>query len=247
MLSEKPWQPEAVMLLVSGLCLSLFIGMAGQIVLIHALPDLGEPLKKLISFFASITVFHVVALVLTAVFLKAHQMSWWDFVGLRQRILLRALLQALIVGVVLVPLALALNSAAAEVMKLVGLTPELQPTIKVLQESGSLPRRLSFAVAAVLLAPVVEESLFRGILYPAIKQQGFPKTALLGTSLLFAAIHVNLMTFLPLTVFALVMVFLYEKTDTLLAPIFAHCLFNGANFCMFFFQSEVDRWLQRVV
>ena len=49
-----------------------------------------------------------------------------------------------------------------------------------------------------LLAPVAEELLFRGILYPAIKQAGFPRLALWGTSLLFAAMHMNLVTFVPL-------------------------------------------------
>ena len=58
--------------------------------------------------------------------------------------------------------------------------------------------RLALGAAAVLLAPVAEEMLFRGILYPAIKQAGYPRLALWGTSLLFAAVHMNLVTFVPL-------------------------------------------------
>jgi len=41
--------------------------------------------------------------------------------------------------------------------------------------------------------------------------------------------HVNLLTFLSLTFVGLALIFIYEKTDNLLAPILAHALFNGVN------------------
>ena len=66
-------------------------------------------------------------------------------------------------------------------------------------------------------------------------------------SLLFAAIHANLMTFIPLTFFALVLIALYEKTDNLLAPITAHCFFNSVNFSLFIFQSDLERWWKHFV
>jgi len=90
-------------------------------------------------------------------------------------------------------------------------------------------------VVAIGIAPVAEELLFRGILYPAIKQAGFPGVALWGTSLLFAAIHVNLGIFVPLLLLALVLAQLYERTGNLLAPITAHALFNAFNFVGFFY------------
>ena len=80
------------------------------------------------------------------------------------------------------------------------------------------------------MAPVAEESLFRGIIYPWIKQTGFPQLALWGSSLLFAAAHLNAVTFLPLLVLALVLAVLYEKTNNLLSCITAHAVFNGLNF-----------------
>ena len=44
------------------------------------------------------------------------------------------------------------------------------------------------------------ELLFRGVMYPLIKDAGHPHLALWGSSLLFAVIHVNLVTLLPLLV-----------------------------------------------
>jgi membrane protease YdiL (CAAX protease family) len=79
--------------------------------------------------------------------------------------------------------------------------------------------------------------LFRGILYPAVKQFGYPRLALWSTSLLFAAIHMNAVTFVPLATLALILTALYEWTDNLLAPIAAHVLFNALNFAMLLMQQ----------
>ena len=89
-----------------------------------------------------------------------------------------------------------------------------------------------------MIAPVAEEFIFRGILYPFIKQLGWPKLALFGVSFLFALIHVNAPTFVPLFVFALALTWLYERTDRLIAPILAHGLFNGANLIILFAQAR---------
>ena len=60
--------------------------------------------------------------------------------------------------------------------------------------------------------------------------------AVIGTALLFALFHVNLLTFASLTAGALVRSALYEFTDNLLAPIIAHAVFNASNLIMLFWQ-----------
>ena len=70
----------------------------------------------------------------------------------------------------------------------------------------------------------------RVILNPCITRLGFPRLALWLTSVLFAAMHLNLVTFVPLFVLSIALILLYEKTDNLLAPITTHALFNAANF-----------------
>jgi membrane protease YdiL (CAAX protease family) len=54
---------------------------------------------------------------------------------------------------------------------------------------------------------------------------------------LFALIHHNPPIFLSLFVLALVLTWLYEKTDNLLAPITAHALFNAANLILLHFNQ----------
>ena len=85
-------------------------------------------------------------------------------------------------------------------------------------------------IIAIVIAPPAEEAVFRGLIYPTIKRLGYPRLALWGTTLLFAAIHWNLASFLPLVLLALVLTWLYERTGNLLAPMVTHALFNAVNF-----------------
>jgi membrane protease YdiL (CAAX protease family) len=114
------------------------------------------------------------------------------------------------------------------------LKPQEQESVQTLQMAVTWLNRLALAVVTIVLAPAAEEMLFRGTLYPTIKQAGYPRLALWGTALLFAAIHLNLVTFVPLTVLALCLTILYERTDNLLAPITAHALFNAMNFIILY-------------
>ena len=110
------------------------------------------------------------------------------------------------------------------------IAPEVQDTVKTLQDTGSMETRIFIGLLAVGVAPFAEEVVFRGILYPALKQQGYPKLALWGTALLFATMHFNVTLFLPLFFLAVILTLLYETTDNLLAPIVTHGVFNLANF-----------------
>ena len=110
------------------------------------------------------------------------------------------------------------------------LPAEAQQAVLTLRASTNLPERIVLGVTAVALAPLVEEMVFRGVLYPSLKQAGYPRLALWLTALIFAATHANLLTFLPLTLFAIVLTMLYERTGSLLAPMVTHGCFNLANY-----------------
>ena len=78
------------------------------------------------------------------------------------------------------------------------------------------------------------------MLYPLVKQRGWPRLAWFGISFLFALIHWDAAAFVPLFLLALVLTWLYEKTDSLLAPITAHAFFNAVNLVLLcFFQNEL--------
>jgi len=123
------------------------------------------------------------------------------------------------------------------------LEPEEQMPVQTLRMASTWIEYTVLAIVTIVLAPIAEEVLFRGVLYPWVKQAGFPRMALWGTSLAFAAVHVNLMTFLPLLALALLLTGLYEWTNNLLAPVAAHSLFNALNFARLHLSDDRLLWL----
>jgi membrane protease YdiL (CAAX protease family) len=110
----------------------------------------------------------------------------------------------------------------------------VQDTVKMLQESEDPLMLGLMAFAAVIAAPLCEEIVFRGYFYPVLKKFGGYRVAALCSALVFAAAHGSLTALLPLFIFGCVLVFLYEKTGSLWAPIAAHFCFNGATVAMQF-------------
>lgn len=181
--------------------------------------------------------FQGVALVFIWRFVREHQMGWCDSFGFSVNWKMALLLGVVVAGIAL-PVSQGLQMASAEIMSRLSVKPEMQPAMQALKNTVTWMDRVALGIAAIGLAPVAEEMLFRGILYPAVKQAGYPRAALWVTSLLFAAVHWNVVTFAPLLLLAIVLTLLYEKTNNLLAPIAAHSLFNAMNFVMFFLVEQ---------
>ncbi len=243
MLPERKWEAEPLLRLVAGVCFCLSIG---SLVTRGILPEAAFATQegKFFLFVSNAIVLHGGTLLLVAVFLREHGVGWRESFGFGRGGLLRTLGLAAAGVLVALPVALLLQQLSAMGMKSVSVQPEVQVIVQTLQETQTLQQRVFFAFVAILGAPVVEEIIFRGILYPALKQRGWPRLALWGTSLLFALTHANTATFLPLAFLALVLVFLYERTGNLLAPILTHSLFNAANYCALVFQRELAEFFR---
>ena len=104
----------------------------------------------------------------------------------------------------------------------------VQDTVKLLQKSNDPWILGLMTFAAVIAAPLCEEVVFRGFLYSAAKKFAGPWAAGLCSALVFAAAHGSLAALLPLLIFGVLLVLIYEKTGSLWAPIAVHCCFNGA-------------------
>jgi membrane protease YdiL (CAAX protease family) len=192
----------------------------------------------------SIASFQGAVLLLVHFFLREHGVGWREGFGFDHRPL-RSIALGLLAGIGAVPICWALQTAVGLMLQWFDITLPEQEAVHLLRSShGILPRAIMGA-AAIIVAPIAEEILFRGLLYPAIKHAGYPRAALWISALLFAAIHLNLATFLPLAALAIGLIWLYEKTDNLLAPIAAHSLFNAANFAMLFALDSFPQTLNR--
>lgn len=114
-----------------------------------------------------------------------------------------------------------------ELMEKLGVA-KMQETVELFQEGNDTGVLVMMGFAAVIVAPLCEEVIFRGYLYPAAKRFAGPWVAAVCTALIFSAAHGNMAALLPLFVFGLVLVALYEFTGSIWAPVAAHFLFNAA-------------------
>lgn len=105
---------------------------------------------------------------------------------------------------------------------------QVQDAVKIMQEEKDLVVLGLMAVAAVLVAPVCEEIIFRGYLYPAAKRLAGPWVAAVASALIFSAAHGNVVALVPLFILGLMLVLLYEWTGSIWAPMAVHFLFNAA-------------------
>ena len=113
-----------------------------------------------------------------------------------------------------------------------GHAPDFQAAIHLFLETDDPLRRAAFVFFAVVVAPIAEEALFRGILLPLLVRR-FGATIGLGlVALGFAALHGDAGSFPGLAVLSVALSLAYARTGTILVPMAMHALFNAANLAL---------------
>ena len=116
-----------------------------------------------------------------------------------------------------------------------------QQELVTLFQGGGDPVAIGLLViAAVVLAPIVEELIFRGCLYRFLKSQTTLLPAQIASGLLFSMIHWNLLSFLPLVLIGIFLARVYEKTGSILVAIWFHAFFNAFSLGMLFVTNLSD-------
>jgi len=102
--------------------------------------------------------------------------------------------------------------------------------LDLITEYSQLPVRISMIILAVVIAPVSEEMLFRGFIQTMfLSHLRRPWVSVAITSGLFAAVHPDVAHWPALFVLSMCMGYAYEKSGSLLRPIFIHAMFNGTS------------------
>ncbi len=114
-----------------------------------------------------------------------------------------------------------------------GLLGEL-PSQPAIEQLHANPRNAGIWFAsffwACIIAPLAEETLFRGFLYPVLKRFIQPLAAAVVVAGIFTVAHpANVGSLVPLFVLGVLLVVCYEWTGTLWAPILVHFGFNAFN------------------
>jgi len=143
----------------------------------------------------------------------------------------------------IIPAALGCAALAACLIAKVGLLehfniqPSQQGVVTEMQDQLQQSRLASFGALvflAVVVAPLAEELMFRGMLYLPLRAGIGRVGGALVASVIFAALHMswptpaeNLAAMAYLTILALVLTELMEATGSILAPILAHAAHNA--------------------
>jgi membrane protease YdiL (CAAX protease family) len=100
-------------------------------------------------------------------------------------------------------------------------------TAERMSELADDPVAVAFLVLVVVVgAPVVEELFYRGLWFRSMERRFDTTAAIIGTSVLFGAIHLQPYDLLPLALFGLLAVLLVARTGRLGPAIWAHVAFN---------------------
>ena len=104
-----------------------------------------------------------------------------------------------------------------------------QETVEAFQKADGMGLKVLMGIAAVIVAPIVEETVFRGFVYGVIKRYTDGFFAAIVSSLLFAIVHLHVGSVVPLFMLALGLCLAYERTGSLLVPMWMHAIFNGTS------------------
>jgi membrane protease YdiL (CAAX protease family) len=133
----------------------------------------------------------------------------------------------------------AFNLGLITLLKSSGVSLDAQPITHALRDVSNPSLLALSALALAVGAPLMEEIVFRGVLYSNARRW-FPKWyALAASSLFFAVVHGNLLSFIPLAALGAVFAEVYDRTRNLAVPVIMHGFFNLSSFLILVFAPDV--------
>ncbi|MHC4124678.1 MAG: lysostaphin resistance A-like protein [Planctomycetota bacterium] len=115
------------------------------------------------------------------------------------------------------------------------LTPHQQ--LEIAKNYPQMDIRIVIIILAVFIAPVLEEMLFRGLFQTIIRTYLFrPWLSIMLSSCIFVTVHANPQHWPGLLMLSLCLGYSYEKSGSLLRPIFIHSIFNATCITINFLQ-----------
>jgi hypothetical protein len=93
-----------------------------------------------------------------------------------------------------------------------------------------VPLIVLVGILSLALAPVMEETFFRGFLFGGLRGRWGVFFAALSTGFLFSLAHLDPLVFIPFTAVGMIFAWGYVYSGSILAGMIAHLLFNSISF-----------------
>ncbi|WP_026678652.1 CPBP family intramembrane glutamic endopeptidase [Fictibacillus gelatini] len=128
-------------------------------------------------------------------------------------------------------------------LKVLGINPQSENTNQLVAIAGYTPY---FIVVTSIIGPILEEIIFRKIIFGSLYNRFNFLIAGLISSLVFAAVHGDFKHLLVYTMMGFVFAFLYVKTKRILVPIVAHASMNTLVFILVLNKDAIQNYLEKM-
>ncbi len=188
---------------------------------------LAETSSKNLLMIFSTSFLDIAAFCFIAYFVIIKYRQGWAALGLSIKNWLRGVFLGITGYVTILPLFLLIVFLITRVSDYFGYQPPVHPLVNIFFKEGNPFILGGVIVLAVLVAPVIEEIVFRGFIYSALKKRTGVTLAIIVTSALFALLHMSIFSFLPIFFLGIVLAYFYEKTNLLISSITLHVIHNS--------------------
>lgn len=200
--------------------ISLFILLVSiaEIVILHYIKGTAD----IISLFLILNL--ILEIFVAAVIITFLRINFLNFTIKRKHLFFIPKIYTAILPIIL--LSLFINLFITEA---IGIRPSINPAVKLILLLKSKPILLVLTIQIILFGPLAEELFFRGFIYSLLRKRYSFILSCLPLSLWFSLLHRSPQNILPLFIISTALCYLYEKTQSITAPVIFHSLFNSLN------------------
>ena len=110
---------------------------------------------------------------------------------------------------------------------------------QILKFFDELDSPVWFLIVGVVIAPLVEEIFFRGFLFQGFRERYGWVMAVLISSAIFAAAHLDPVAFIPTFILGAVLAYVYHRSNSVWPGVILHCLVNSFGLCAAYAVTQI--------
>jgi len=226
-----PWRLlDAAEMLVVLFAALVLLGLLGGLAIRHFGQAVSDPVTRAGLIAAQYLTFILIGFLIMMRRVKAPTDQKLSVLGLRVVGRLGPLVYAGVAGYSIYLLALMAQGLIVHSTPLAHLEG-LQMGIKLLGQQSAMSI-VVYLVLLGLVAPVAEELIFRGFVYPALRRYLPPFTAVGLSAIIFGLMHMNSLALVQIVGIGIVLAVLYERTRSVIPCIVCHAMNNILVFCL---------------
>lgn len=219
-ISERSWNTQQVVILLAALFMLYFAAMFSG-------PFFYEEQIPFVRLMITLCIYTVL-MVLIGITNKRNGGNWAVSLGMGCSNLWK-LVFAPVVYLAVIPLIILVSKGYHLLLEQLSSSEvELQEVAQIV--SGNLSwLEVLYILTAIFVAPIYEEMMFRGVLFPYVVKRAGLAPAVVLVSVLFAFMHFHLPSFVPLLMLSSALCLAYRHTGSLWTSIGVHMIFNAVS------------------